>query len=176
MANTRSSPVKCGRNCWQCWQLCWQHCWQYRKCAPLLGNRPAVGYIVIYLLVYEKSKIYCIDTQVNSCIGHECALALTILPTMPTPCNKAQCNTTARTRRAHTGAKCWHCLLLKTNSQQCQQSTGTRPDAVGTANNANTVRLLHELTIVSLLHELSMVAVARWPEGWGGRALAEGQR
>ena len=47
---------------------------------------------------------------------------------------------------------------------------------VGTANNANIVCLLHELTIVSLLHELSMAAVARWPEGWGGRALAEGQR
>ena len=56
---------------------------------------------------------------------------------------------------------------MKTNSQQCQQSYGLRLDAVGYANNANMVRLLHELTIVSLLHELSMVAVARWPEGWG---------
>ena len=117
------------------------------KMRPTIGERPAVGYIVIYLLVYEKSKIYCIDIQVNSCIGHECALALTILPTMPTPCNKARCNTAARTRRAHWRI-CWLCWLLKTNSQQCQQSTGTRPDAVGIANNANMVCLMHELTIV----------------------------
>lgn len=36
------------------------------KMRPAIGERPAVGYIVIYLLVYEKSKIYCIDIQVNS--------------------------------------------------------------------------------------------------------------
>ena len=47
---------------------------------------------------------------------------------------------------------------------------------VGTAYMTHTVRLLHELTIVSLLHELSMVAGGQVPEGWGGRALAEGQR
>ena len=115
-----------------------------QKMRPVIGGRTVVGYIVIYLLVYEKSKIYCIDIQVNSCIGHECALALTILPTMPTPCNKARCNTAARTRRAHWRI-CWLCWLLKTNSQQCQQSTGTRLDVVGIANNANMVCLPHEL-------------------------------
>ena len=47
---------------------------------------------------------------------------------------------------------------MKTNSQQCQHDDGSRPDAVGTANNANMVCLLHELTIVSLLHELKPVA------------------
>jgi len=53
---------------------------------------------------------------------------------------------------------------------------GLRLDIVGSANIANTVRLLHELTIVSLLHELSMVAGDQVREGRGGRALARGQR
>ena len=72
------------------------------------------------------------------------------------------------------GAKCWHCWLLKTDSQQCQQSTGSQPDVVGTANNANMVCLLHELTIVSLLHELSMVAGGQVAGREGGEGPGRG--
>ena len=69
---------------------------------------------------------------------------------------------------------CWHCWHVKTNSQQCQHGDGLRLDVVGTANIANMVCCLHELTIVSLLHELSMVAGDQVAGGEGGGGPSEG--
>ena len=46
--------------------------------------------------------------------------------------------------------------LLAHENQQPIMPTACLPACVGTANNANTVCLLHELTTVCLLHELSM--------------------
>ena len=68
--------------------------------------------------------------------------------------------------------KCWPCWLLVFRCQHGQQSTSSRPDAVGIANNANMVRCLHKLTIVSLCKQRTMLALLAMPTA-SGRELVD---
>jgi hypothetical protein len=79
-----------------------------------------------------------------------------------------------RTRRAALAQSVGYVGYQKTIANIANILHSSRPDAVGIANNANTVRLLHELTIVSLLHELRVVAASQVAGGVGGEGPGQG--